>query len=134
MEAAHARGGAQEGFERRNAGPLPIPLPRLLERPRGGVRPRGDVHCVERLRLAQMGGSLATTWLRYLFLRLSAEELRVVPWRVYLGPALVVTWLAGMGRLLGSPVRQRPSDAGHRFDRLSGGSARERTRNGRRLS
>jgi len=50
-----------------------------------------------------MGGSLATTWLRYLFLRLSAEELRAVPWRVYLGPALVVTWLAGMGRYWDHP-------------------------------
>lgn len=46
---------------------------------------------------------MATTWLRYLFLRLSAEELRVVPWRVYLGPALVVTWLAGMGRYWDHP-------------------------------
>lgn len=50
-----------------------------------------------------MGGSLAATWLRYLFLRLSAEELRVVPWRVYLGPALVVTWLAGVGRYWDHP-------------------------------
>ena len=49
------------------------------------------------------GSSMATTWLRYLFLRLSAEELRGVPWRVYLGPALVVTWLAGMGRYWDHP-------------------------------
>ena len=46
---------------------------------------------------------MATTWLRYLFLRLSAEELRAVLWRVYLGPALVVTWLAGMGRYWDHP-------------------------------
>lgn len=54
-------------------------------------RPKGPDH------------GLATTWLRYLFLRLSAEELRAVHWRVHLGPALVVTWLAGMGRYWDHP-------------------------------
>jgi hypothetical protein len=42
-------------------------------------------------------------WARYLFLLASAEEMRAITWRQFLGPALIATWLAGMGRYWDHP-------------------------------
>jgi hypothetical protein len=46
---------------------------------------------------------IARPWLRYLFFLARRDELRAMPWRVFLGPALVGTWLAGMGRYWDHP-------------------------------
>ena len=43
------------------------------------------------------------TWARYLFFRARPEEMAGISWRRFLGPALVATWLAGMGRYWDHP-------------------------------
>lgn len=46
---------------------------------------------------------LLTQWARYLFFRAPRYELLAMSWRTYLGPALLATWLAGMGRYWDHP-------------------------------
>ena len=46
---------------------------------------------------------MITTWGRYLFLQTSSAELVGLSWQKWLGPALVATWLAGMGRYWDHP-------------------------------
>jgi hypothetical protein len=43
------------------------------------------------------------SWARYLLFLASQEELADLSWRTWLGPALVATWLAGMGRYWDHP-------------------------------
>jgi hypothetical protein len=42
-------------------------------------------------------------WGRYLLFLATREELAAFSWRTWLGPALVATWLAGMGRYWDHP-------------------------------
>lgn len=42
-------------------------------------------------------------WLRYLALCSRPEELQAMHWQVYLGPALISTWVVGMGRYWDHP-------------------------------
>jgi hypothetical protein len=42
-------------------------------------------------------------WARYLFFLSSRDELTTLTWRTALGPALIATWLAGMGRYWDHP-------------------------------
>ena len=42
-------------------------------------------------------------WTRYLLFSTSTEELTRMSWREWLGPALVATWVAGMGRYWDHP-------------------------------
>lgn len=46
---------------------------------------------------------MAATWSRYLLFMSSREELASLSWRTWLGPALIATWLAGMGRYWDHP-------------------------------
>lgn len=46
------------------------------------------------------------TWVRYLFFMADREELATLSWRKWLGPALIATWLAGMGRYWDHPSAQ----------------------------
>ena len=46
---------------------------------------------------------MLTKWLRYLFFLSSRDELTMLTWRTALGPALIATWLAGMGRYWDHP-------------------------------
>jgi len=46
---------------------------------------------------------MIATWARYLFFASSREELASLSWQKWLGPAVVATWLAGMGRYWDHP-------------------------------
>lgn len=46
---------------------------------------------------------MISTWLHYLFFRATREELDALSWETCLGPALVATWLVGMGRYWDHP-------------------------------
>lgn len=46
---------------------------------------------------------MIATWARYLFFVSSREELATLSWRTWLGPGLIATWLAGMGRYWDHP-------------------------------
>ena len=46
---------------------------------------------------------MIATWARYLFFVSRREELASLTWQKWLGPALVATWLAGMGRYWDHP-------------------------------
>ena len=46
---------------------------------------------------------MAKAWLRYLFFLAPREQLHGMSWRRFLGPALIATWLAGMGRYWDHP-------------------------------
>jgi hypothetical protein len=43
------------------------------------------------------------SWARFLFFRAGADEMAAMQWRRFLGPALVATWLVGMGRYWDHP-------------------------------
>ena len=46
---------------------------------------------------------MIASWARFLFFRSGADEMAAMPWRRFLGPALVATWLVGMGRYWDHP-------------------------------
>ncbi len=46
----------------------------------------------------------ATQWARYLFFRADGDEMATLAWRVWLAPAVLATWLAGMGRHWDDPT------------------------------
>lgn len=46
---------------------------------------------------------MLAAWARYLFFLSSRDELTTLTWRTALGPALIATWLAGMGRYWDHP-------------------------------
>ena len=46
---------------------------------------------------------MVAAWARFLCFRSPREELAALSWRRWLGPALIVTWLAGMGRYWDHP-------------------------------
>lgn len=50
-----------------------------------------------------MPTAVIARWGRYLFFLTTREELARLSWRTWLGPALVATWLAGMGRYWDHP-------------------------------
>ena len=49
---------------------------------------------------------MAKAWLRYLLFLAPREQLDGMSWRLFLGPALIATWLAGMGRYWDHPSAQ----------------------------
>src|SRR5688572_2457655 len=46
---------------------------------------------------------MISTWARYLFFVARRGELSAVSWREWLGPGLIATWLAGIGRYWDHP-------------------------------
>jgi hypothetical protein len=65
--------------------------------------------------LARPTGSMFTAWWRFLSFRATRAEMATLTWQRFLGPALVITWLAGMGRYWDHP-------APHLLQRLGLGS------------
>ena len=51
-------------------------------------------------------------WARYLLFVATAEEMAALSWRSWLGPALVATWLAGVGRYWDHPSASLPQMLG----------------------
>lgn len=51
-------------------------------------------------------------WIRYLLLLAKPAELKAMDWRDYLGPALVSTWVVGMGRYWDHPSAGVPQMLG----------------------
>jgi hypothetical protein len=47
-------------------------------------------------------------WVRYLLFVATPDELAALSWRQWLGPALIATWLAGMGRYWDHPSASLP--------------------------
>jgi len=47
--------------------------------------------------------TMISSWGRYLFFMASPEELARLSWKTWLGPAIVATWLVGMGRYWDHP-------------------------------
>jgi hypothetical protein len=58
--------------------------------------------------VSEAGRATVAGWLRLLTFTSTAEELRAISWRGWLGPALVATWLAGIGRYWDHPSASLP--------------------------